>query len=267
MAPIKFEEELKAKLEQRTIEPSSDAWESLAHKLDNQESNQNKKVFWWIGIAASVVGVLLVTTMFFNKPENQEVKVIDVNNVDVEAKSNGKYSIALEENETEIIEEVPIANKKNTDIVFTAPKKGTQQKEKNSQLDKQRNTISQQVQKRIANVNVTEIEETTTIKTNPETSLTPEALSVQEVVAQIQELKEEKNHVTDAEIDKLLEDAEKKIKKRKHDYYIKKTNKVDATALLQDVEEGIEQSFRDKVFEALKTGYDKVKTAVAERND
>lgn len=266
MAPIKFEEELKAKLEQRTIEPSSDAWESLAHKLDNQKSNQNKKVFWWIGIAASVVGVLLVTTMFFNKPENQEVKVTDVNNVDVEAQSNEKYSIALEENETEIIEEAPIANKKNTDIVFTAPKKGTQQKEKNSQLDKQRNTVSQQVQKGIANVSVTEIGETT-IKTNPETSLTPEALSVQEVVAQIQELNEEKNHVTDAEIDKLLEDAEKKIKKRKHDYYIKETNKVDATALLQDVEEGIEQSFRDKVFEALKTGYDKVKTAVAERND
>ncbi|WP_418510766.1 hypothetical protein [Corallibacter sp.] len=266
MAPIKFEEELKEKLEQRTIEPSSDAWESLAHKLDNQKSNQNKKVFWWIGIAASVVGVLLVTTIFFNKPENQEVKVTDVNNVDVEAKSNEKHSIALEENETEIIEEAPITNKKNTEIVFTAPKKVVQQKEKSSQLDKQRNTISQQAQKGIANVNVNEIGETT-IKTNPETSLTPEALSVQEVVAQIQELKEEKNHVTDAEIDKLLEDAEKKIKKRKHDYYIKETNKVDATALLQDVEEGIEQSFRDKVFEALKTGYDKVKTAVAERND
>ena len=42
---------------------------------------------------------------------------------------------------------------------------------------------------------------------------------------------------------------------------------VDASALLLSVEEDMGQSFRSKVFDALKGGYETVKTAVAERNN
>ena len=45
------------------------------------------------------------------------------------------------------------------------------------------------------------------------------------------------------------------------------TRTVDANALLQDVEEDLQQSFRSKVFEALQSGYESVITAVAERNN
>ena len=42
---------------------------------------------------------------------------------------------------------------------------------------------------------------------------------------------------------------------------------VDANALLQDVESDLQQSFRNKIFEALKNSYETIKTAVAERNN
>ena len=62
-----------------------------------------------------------------------------------------------------------------------------------------------------------------------------------------------------------MKDAEKAIFKEK----IKNTNTqtFDADALLQDVEADLQQSFRAKVFEALKSSYETVKTAVAERNN
>ena len=66
MAPIKFEEQLKEKLGQRSIQPSSDAWNKLSERLDNVEEKQNNKGFWWLGIAATLVGVLVTLTFIFN---------------------------------------------------------------------------------------------------------------------------------------------------------------------------------------------------------
>ncbi len=48
---------------------------------------------------------------------------------------------------------------------------------------------------------------------------------------------------------------------------IVKNKKVDATALLNVVESELETSFRDKVFDALGDSFEKVRTAVAERNN
>ena len=52
-----------------------------------------------------------------------------------------------------------------------------------------------------------------------------------------------------------------------HSREILNTKKVDATALLNMVESELETNFRDKVFEALGDGYEKVRTAVVERNN
>jgi len=72
--------------------------------------------------------------------------------------------------------------------------------------------------------------------------------------------------VTDADIDVLLKEAQKEIIRNR--IYNKTTSVVDANALFQDVEAELNQSsFRNKVFEALKSSYNSVKTAVAHRND
>jgi len=115
----------------------------------------------------------------------------------------------------------------------------------------------------VANANTAET-------TKPNTEKTAEVLSfedqkVKDVVAQIQQLQKDNKEVTTEEIDALLELAHKEITIQK--LYNEATNKVDANALLQSVEDDLEQSFRAKVFDAIKSGYESVKTAVAERNN
>src|SRR5690606_31570796 len=74
---------------------------------------------------------------------------------------------------------------------------------------------------------------------------------------------QEKISKTETDIDSLLKKAQQSLAVKS----IKNTYNIDAQALLEDVEEDIESSFRDKVFETIKTGYKKVKTAVVQRND
>jgi len=86
---------------------------------------------------------------------------------------------------------------------------------------------------------------------------------VVEVVAQVQALQKSDNTVSAEEINSLLLKAQDEI----HSREILNTKKVDATALLNMVESELETNFRDKVFEALGDGYEKVRTAVVERNN
>ena len=72
MAPIKFEENIKEKLDKRTIQPSIEAWNKLSARL-NENKKRNNKPFWWLGIAASIIGVFFVASQFFNN----DVKVED----------------------------------------------------------------------------------------------------------------------------------------------------------------------------------------------
>ena len=88
---------------------------------------------------------------------------------------------------------------------------------------------------------------------------------IQDVVAQIKNLKENNTAVTDEAIDALLTEAQKEIALDK--LYNESTGIVDANLLLQDVEADLEESFRAKVFKALKENFISVKTAVAQRND
>ena len=78
MAPIKFEEQLKDKLEKRSIKPSQDAWNKLSDRLDEAEGKQNNNRFWWLGIAAAIVGVLLAITFVF-KPNADSIEPTIVN--------------------------------------------------------------------------------------------------------------------------------------------------------------------------------------------
>ena len=67
MAPNKFEKKAKDVLERRTIAPSKDAWAQLNNKLE-QSDKKRKLSVWWLGVAATLVGVMLAITLF-NKAE------------------------------------------------------------------------------------------------------------------------------------------------------------------------------------------------------
>ena len=258
MAPIKFEEQLKEKLEKRTIQPSPEAWDTLANRLDHQDKKGNNRSFWWLGIAASIVGIILVTTFVFDKPETRinEPIIVDINNnekpktnvvVTEDIETENQESVKDSKPEIKLAKEEHVVSQKANTSEFITPKKEMNLKEA---------VVSNDIK----------VEEQTQIATETVLNTSDfEQAKLNDVVAEINRLNAENQGISEKEIDSLLKQAEREILTNR--IYNENTKTVDASALLQDVEADLEQSFRSRVFEALKSGYVTVKTAVAERNN
>ncbi len=71
-------------LEERTIRPSNGSWEKLEEELDDQLGQKKAKKYWWLGIAASIVGFLITTTFFVNSPKENKsfnTEFVDANKI------------------------------------------------------------------------------------------------------------------------------------------------------------------------------------------
>ncbi|WP_298237417.1 hypothetical protein [uncultured Algibacter sp.] len=254
MTPIKFDENIKEKLDKRILQPSSEAWNKLSGRLDSSESKPTNKAYWWIGIAASVVGVLFITSQFLSDLPKQIITLEIVNTPEV-IEDDSNSSIINQE-----IEKVKPSVKEslaNSEVRETPSLK-------QSDIDAESNN---KVEVAITQANQAPIR--TFEKDIPKDTilkkLTFEEQKIQDVVAQIDLLKQDNVEVTDETIDALLYEAQKEIALNK--LINKSTGIVDANLLLQDVEAEVDQSFRSKVFEALQKSYNSVKTAVANRNE
>ncbi|CAH8282591.1 hypothetical protein EV196_105115 [Mariniflexile fucanivorans] len=247
MESNKFDNTIKETLEGRKLQPSNDAWAKLSERLDHEEKNHTKKTIWWLGIAASLVGVFFMAFQFFN---TEEVKPIIVDAPTVNEKNNN-IQVVLDDvktekaaikdiEENEAFEKLPLKEKISFPNI------------KNSIAITKENTIIK-----------TEVIIQTVKK--EEENLRFEEQKIQDVVAQVEALKSQNLEVTDAVIDQLLLQAQKEIRLKK--MYNSTTGIVDANMLLQEVEADLDQSFRSKVFDAIKASYNSVKTAVAQRNE
>ncbi len=257
MAPIKFENDFKEKLDKRTIAPSNEAWNKLSERLDAEESQSNNKGFWWIGIAASIIGILFAIFQFSKNDIEPNIPVIGENPEkieEIESKPNMEQNIEVLELETVVATEDLDEEKKK-------------EEEKNIIIKQKTNLNSNQRPTQIAN-------QQTSPKVNSEKDvLTPKQLDpisfekekAQEVADAIFTLSETTSGVTDASIDSLLKVAQRDIllsRMKNEDRAL-----VDAALLLQEVEFELDESFREKVFKAFKSSYGSVKTAIAQRND
>ncbi|CAM2794349.1 hypothetical protein SAMN05444143_101651 [Flavobacterium succinicans] len=86
-----FEQQVKEKLSNREITPSAQAWGRLDAMLSVQEKPK-KKMTWWY-VAASVTGLLLVGTLFFNT--SKESNVITPSQEIVVTSTEDKDSVTL----------------------------------------------------------------------------------------------------------------------------------------------------------------------------
>ncbi len=262
MAPIKFENDIKEKLEQRELQPSANVWGNLEKQLDANDKKKNNKGFWWFGLAASFVGILIISSVFFNREGFEEIEpvVVDVEAVE-EPNNSNDLPVSIQTEEKVAIES--IEKKSTIETKKNPPKKAI---ELVSPIQQKQNALIKGTVKDV--VVQTEIEYKKELKDgvglNKE-KLSFEDIKIQEVVALVQALKEANTTVSDVEINALLDQAQKDI--TLHKLYNEATNKVDANALLQDVETDLEQSFRDKAFKAIQSGYKYVKTAVVDRNN
>ncbi len=257
MAPIKLEDNIREKLEARELKPSKDAWKKLETKLDKKQPKR-KPVLWYYA-AASFVGLLIVGSVFFSRNNTEGNRIVE---------ENAKETTV--EKQTEIVPKRVNANEIATDE-NKSEKVNSEEKQKqapNLKLlpIKKESAVDKQIQKSeaIAKTSVEEIQKPVTEK-KPALSEDEKLFNnkVEEVVASVKKLQHDKSEVTEADVLSLLENARRDIQTQR----ILNSPKIDATALLQDVEWEMEKSFRDKVFDALGEGFQKVRTAVSERND
>ncbi len=278
MAPLKFEEKMKEKLDQRVIRPSEDSWKRLASKIDDTQikKNESKNIFWY-AIAAIFIGALIMTSIFKSnsitgvdtdtKFVNTDDKNVQQENTEVVQKEVLNEEILNNQDEVVtqhkidthgIVESTPIhkrvVSKNSIDHSRIIKKEKSSAGNKSSSKDNDLRGLEK-------NTDVAHTQEQAIkVSPNPVHIIDDE---VAKVVAQIQELQKNNTEVTDNEINTLLLEAQREITAKK----ILKSNTVSASALLQDVEDEIDETFKQRVFEALKTGFQKVKTAVAEREN
>ena len=258
MAPIKFEEQIKEKLEGRQIEPSSKLWGQLSDRLDNQnKSSNNKRWIWWLGMAATILILLSISFNYFGSETvpNHTPAIVNeqpkVENSIINSEPEVFPNEALAQEDVEDFQRSKITEKPRVNV---------------STKDLEVITIVPSTKEAIAHNDSNQQIVTTNAVQQDLAPLELDKKQIDNAVADI--LKFEANsskEVTDAQIDSLLKSAQRELFKNR--IFNENSNVVNADALLQDVEEDLGQSFRTKVYEALKDNYEKVKTAVANRNN
>lgn len=231
MEPNKLENDFRNKLNQREIQPSEKAWDRLDAMLSVTEKKKPNRT--WMYIAASFLGFLLVGTLFFKQ---SEVEIEKTNQV-----------ITLEE-------------KNNTEKEITPVKTF----EKPFELKSQQAIVNHKIHQKSSEKSELAKNEVAVEKIVKE-EFSIEDVKAQEVAQQIAELSQSGKEVTDQEINDLLNKAKRDIAKQR--ILKNSTQKIDAMALLLDAEKGLDNSFKQRVFELLKDGFKETKTFVAERNN
>ncbi|APY08866.1 hypothetical protein BWZ20_11380 [Winogradskyella sp. J14-2] len=258
MAPIKFEEQLKDKLEERSLQPSTESWAKLSERLDAEEKKTKFPWFWWMGIAAAVLITLTIVMQTLGS-KNTEQTLPQVVEQDLKEDTN-----KVEESATKDTKEMQLVIENSEAQTSSEQKSNKNQKEiiNYKSVAKSQTKSQLAVDEKIDEVNTNNIINSK----NEQKVIIEETLIDKAVVAQtLKDLNTEKTTVTDREVDSLLKAASKVLFKDKLQKEASRT--VDAKSLLEDVEDDMGQSFRTKVYEVLKDGYKTVKTAVAQRND
>ena len=235
MAPNKFEKKAKDVLERRTIAPSKDAWVQLNNKLE-QSDKKRKLSVWWLGVAATLVGVMLAITLF-NKaevlPENTIVnQEKNQQNKEKPTITKNKIEDKIEEN----LENKPLVNvneeSENSKLKTEAPKTLITNKKKKPE-------------QHLATVNHKNKEEN-----NNQLSSQISENTVAEV---------SKEQINLDEANQLLENA---MNQFSVDDYKNVTEKINANDLLEEAEMTSEKSLKHRLFHVVKSGYETVKSTV-----
>lgn len=247
MAPNKFEELVKEKLAAREIEPSADLWNKLEAHLEQSPPPKRKgvPVYWWAAAAVVVVAIGL----YWKRPhvgQNTEVPQV------VEAAKEWKKEetpqlfpkVALEESKDRV------GRGLNTDD--TKP------------IRKSEPILVEHAAEE-ALVDIPELQYL--VQTSPKETIDPIERKLEEIVAVVQTKIEVGEQLTEVEIENLLLEASREL--RKEQYLKEDTVVVDADALLAEVELDMqgEKLLKDHIYDALKKGYLKAKTALVSREN
>jgi len=255
---------IKSILEERSMEVSENSWEKLSNQLDAYDRKKKRTRFYpYAACLALLVGFILFMLL------KTETRLGTETIVKTETKANNhspksasQREIILKENENVSIKTEEVVEQESTVKVVD------NELIKNKSASKGENKLEVELHKEIQNtVAIAQKEnsakEIETIITQKEKIVDPNA----ELKASIAALSaSEKIMITDEEINELLKEAQQSLKKIAVQKEINSTKFATADELLEEVELELDQSFKQKVFELIKTNLQKTRTVVADRD-
>lgn len=243
MEPNNFEKDFREKLNQRKIEPSDKAWDRLDAMLSVAEEKKQPIIRLrslqtskkrWMYIAASIVGFLLVGTLFFNQK---------------------KSIVKTPENTVVVKENLQKDSVVKPALKVTSPVKtavAVSEKTTNQNLVKEEKSRNVEPIKTLKNKSNQVAESSIIIKNNQEKQ------SVNNQSLAVEASKKET-------VDQLLQSAEKTVV-AENSVKPKSKVKINANDLLHQVDGELELSFREKMITKVNKNYQTVKVALANRN-
>ena len=244
----KFENRIKEAFEKRTIAPSKNGWEAIKNQLGEEEVGR-KRGYVWYAVAAGFIGIVLLSVFFTKQSEIIESDPIQV------------VTVPAEKNEQPIEINNSLVPAEGNVLVQTAAedKKPAPARVEKRPIKKEPINEPEVI---VANLSADKEQNNDDIITNLEEKGIENKIA--EVVAMVAALEETNGLVSDAEVDAMLRQAQNELFAEQ---IIVGGEHIDANALLAAVEDELNRSLRDQLFEKLKDGYLKVKTAVAYRNN
>jgi len=248
-----LDKQIKENLEARKISPSAGSWDKLSSQLENQDK---KKVNyrWFIGIAASFLAGILIASLFGSGGE-AEIKVVNTPKKDASNfKTVEKENIFSKEIEGELV----YGTKQLKEIVGKLPEdKSIIEKEALSNKDKKNHTnrpikprIAQEKNKLLSTSIYEQNKSLLALKIKTEVENDGNIVEVQqERIAQVEK----------QDLDDLLEKARRRVRLRQFD---NPYPRVSSKELLESIEVENRESFKEKVFLALESGFQHVKSSV-----
>ncbi len=248
----KLDEFFRKHFAEREIEPSSNAWEKVSDKLDGAEMHPKSKWLRYASVAA--VTAIVFSTVYYLEmapkknlvgPKAQEIPVEGTVLTDVENNTNSSDFINVQSEEVVQVDK----EKENT------PKEIVVEEDtflaQNSGVRKEEKTEGSNVLIQDDGMPLNE----TDVLINKK---------IEEVLVQVTNMESDDNKLTDLEVEALLVQAQNEVLE---ETLVRKDNSIDPNALLSQVELELDQSFRDQIFDKLKIGFKKVRTALADRNN
>ncbi|MXN92824.1 hypothetical protein GR160_16475 [Flavobacterium sp. Sd200] len=257
MEPNKFEQDIKIKMEQRTIEPSGMAWDRLDAMLSVTEEKKKKPNRTWMYMAACFLALLLVGVLFLDQ---QKETTTNTNNSVVTTTTQPQV---IDQEETTPAVVVPQTIKQQEAVAVTAdtPERVANKKTNNTIAQK---TIVKQQKNAPANTAVAAVNHTVPANQEIIVNTTESETTVPKVTPS--KIRVDANSLL-ASVDARSSDKPASGNPVVINPKVQQPSvKVNANSLLSSVEGELDESFRSKVLNTVSKSYNKVKTSVATRN-
>jgi len=238
MAKNNIEKKIREVLYERSITPSENAWSKIEDQLGSS-SQTAKRGYWAYGIAAGFIGILFISIFFLTQPVAEVIPTQEV--------------VKTTDNTSDIPNTLEIQESLKDDFENTGDLVQKDPLQENTQLPNDV-LVQNMVQPKFLDEKIVE----------DFVALEKVDTKIAEVMTQVTILEQTQGAVSDATVDSLLRTAQKELLRER---IIGDSQAVDALALLSDVEDELNRSLRDQLFEKLKDGYVKVRSAIAYRNE